>query len=88
MKFTDILFLFSFLHRPGHYNRALEEAISSHKNQWPRAWEDQSPLSGGSTFATMNPTERVSHATAATHKKYRLKCNKGEMNCSQLNARC
>ncbi|KAI0115949.1 hypothetical protein GGR51DRAFT_575739 [Nemania sp. FL0031] len=45
--------------KPGHYNRALEDAISSHKNQWARDWEDKSPLSGGKTFATMNPTERL-----------------------------
>ncbi|KAI1306321.1 hypothetical protein F5Y03DRAFT_138970 [Xylaria venustula] len=45
--------------KPGHYNRALEDAISSHKNQWARDWEDKSPLSGGQTFATMNPTERL-----------------------------
>ncbi|KAI0024922.1 hypothetical protein F4780DRAFT_483212 [Xylariomycetidae sp. FL0641] len=45
--------------KPGHYNRALEDAISTHKNQWPKAWEEQNPLSGGRTFASMNPTERL-----------------------------
>ncbi|KAI0976202.1 hypothetical protein F4678DRAFT_217387 [Xylaria arbuscula] len=45
--------------KPGHYNRALEDAISTHKNQWARDWEDKSPLSGGNTFAAMNPTERL-----------------------------
>ncbi|TGJ85319.1 hypothetical protein E0Z10_g3441 [Xylaria hypoxylon] len=45
--------------KPGHYNRALEDAISSHKNQWARTWEDRSPISGGKTFTTMNPTERL-----------------------------
>ncbi|RYP51383.1 hypothetical protein DL768_003252 [Monosporascus sp. mg162] len=45
--------------KPGHYNRALEDAISSHKNQWPRAWEEKNPLSGGNTFTTMNPTQRL-----------------------------
>ncbi|KAI1815992.1 hypothetical protein GGS20DRAFT_277731 [Poronia punctata] len=45
--------------KPGHYNRALEDAISSHKNQWARDWGDQSPLSGGKTFAAMTPTERL-----------------------------
>ncbi|GAW21777.1 hypothetical protein ANO14919_113020 [Xylariales sp. No.14919] len=45
--------------KPGHYSRALEDAISSHKNQWARIWEDKSPLSGGKTFTTMNPTERL-----------------------------
>jgi hypothetical protein len=46
-------------YRPGHYNRALEDAISTHKNQWARDWQEKSPLAGGATFATMNPTERV-----------------------------
>ncbi|KAJ8121342.1 hypothetical protein ONZ43_g2182 [Nemania bipapillata] len=45
--------------KPGHYNRALEDAISSHKNQWVREWEDKNPLSGGKTFTSMNPTERL-----------------------------
>ncbi|KAI0902130.1 hypothetical protein F4806DRAFT_27018 [Annulohypoxylon nitens] len=45
--------------KPGHYNRALEDAIHSHKNQWTRDWEDQSPLSGGKTFTSMGPTERL-----------------------------
>ncbi|KAI0460472.1 hypothetical protein F5B21DRAFT_10343 [Xylaria acuta] len=45
--------------KPGHYNRALEDAISSHKNQWAKDWEDKSPISGGKTFTTMNPTERL-----------------------------
>ncbi|KAI1213108.1 uncharacterized protein F4807DRAFT_311647 [Annulohypoxylon truncatum] len=45
--------------KPGHYNRALEDAIHTHKNQWARDWEDQSPLSGGKTFTTMDPTERL-----------------------------
>ncbi|KAI1194094.1 hypothetical protein F5X97DRAFT_16733 [Nemania serpens] len=45
--------------KTGHYNRALEDAISSHKNQWAKDWEDKSPISGGNTFTTMNPTERL-----------------------------
>ena len=45
--------------RPGHYGRALEDAIASHKNQWAPAWEDKNPLSGSATFNTMTPTERV-----------------------------
>ncbi|KAI5868152.1 hypothetical protein GGS23DRAFT_544294 [Durotheca rogersii] len=45
--------------KPGHYNRALEDAISSHKNQWARDWEDTNPLAGGRTFTSMNPTERL-----------------------------
>ncbi|KAI1769072.1 hypothetical protein GGR53DRAFT_277676 [Hypoxylon sp. FL1150] len=45
--------------KPGHYNRALEDAISSHKNHWPRAWNDENPLAGGKSFASMEPTERL-----------------------------
>ncbi|PHH85113.1 hypothetical protein CDD83_875 [Cordyceps sp. RAO-2017] len=45
--------------KPGHYGRALEDAIASHKNQWPSAWEDKSPLSGGATFNSMAPAERL-----------------------------
>ncbi|KAL7626379.1 hypothetical protein AAE478_003151 [Parahypoxylon ruwenzoriense] len=45
--------------KPGHYNRALEDAISTHKNQWARDWEDMNPLAGGKTFASMGPTERL-----------------------------
>ncbi|KAI5928365.1 hypothetical protein F4810DRAFT_676 [Camillea tinctor] len=45
--------------KPGHYNRALEDAISTHKNQWAKDWENKNPLSGGKTFAAMNPTERL-----------------------------
>ncbi|KAF4996102.1 hypothetical protein FGRMN_4695 [Fusarium graminum] len=45
--------------KPGHYGRALEDAVSSHKNQWAPAWEEKSPLSGGATFTSMNPTQRL-----------------------------
>ncbi|PHH73054.1 hypothetical protein CDD80_4079 [Ophiocordyceps camponoti-rufipedis] len=45
--------------KPGHYGRALEDAVASHKNQWPSAWEDKSPLAGGSTFNSMSPTQRL-----------------------------
>ncbi|OAA72276.1 hypothetical protein ISF_01349 [Cordyceps fumosorosea ARSEF 2679] len=45
--------------KPGHYNRALEDAIASHKGQWPASWEDKSPLTGGGGFNTMNPTQRL-----------------------------
>ncbi|KHN95121.1 uncharacterized protein MAM_07006 [Metarhizium album ARSEF 1941] len=43
----------------GHYGRALEDAITSHKNQWPASWKDKNPLSGGATFNSMTPTERL-----------------------------
>ncbi|KND95026.1 hypothetical protein TOPH_00468 [Tolypocladium ophioglossoides CBS 100239] len=42
-----------------HYGRALEDAIASHKSQWPSAWEDKNPLSGGASFNAMTPTERL-----------------------------
>ncbi|KAB5570540.1 hypothetical protein GE09DRAFT_1217969 [Coniochaeta sp. 2T2.1] len=45
--------------KPGHYNRALEEAISTHKAQWARSWEGKNPLAGGATFASMTPVERL-----------------------------
>ncbi|KAH7170534.1 hypothetical protein EDB81DRAFT_169173 [Dactylonectria macrodidyma] len=45
--------------KPGHYGRALEDAVSTHKSQWAPAWEHKSPLSGGATFTSMNPTERL-----------------------------
>jgi hypothetical protein len=45
--------------RPGHYNRALEDAIATHKNQWASSWDEKSPLAGGATFASMTPVERV-----------------------------
>jgi hypothetical protein len=46
--------------RAGHYNRALEEAIQTHKSQWAKDWESRNPLAGGATFASMSPTQRVS----------------------------
>ncbi|KAH8175870.1 hypothetical protein LIA77_04288 [Sarocladium implicatum] len=45
--------------KPGHYGRALEDAIASHKTQWAKEWEDKSPLSGGASFNSMNPTQRL-----------------------------
>ncbi|KAK5990260.1 hypothetical protein PT974_08527 [Cladobotryum mycophilum] len=45
--------------KPGHYGRALEDAIASHKTQWPSSWEEKNPLAGGASFNTMNPTERL-----------------------------
>ncbi|KAF2005517.1 hypothetical protein P154DRAFT_518610 [Amniculicola lignicola CBS 123094] len=43
----------------GHYGRALEEAVQTQKTQWPREWHGANPLSGGRTFNTMSPTERL-----------------------------
>ncbi|EPE08985.1 hypothetical protein F503_04572 [Ophiostoma piceae UAMH 11346] len=44
--------------KPGHYHRALEEAVQSNKSQWVAGW-DESPLAGGKTFQAMTPTERL-----------------------------
>ncbi|KAF2736939.1 hypothetical protein EJ04DRAFT_510669 [Polyplosphaeria fusca] len=43
----------------GHYGRALEEAIQTHKPEWPKAWGSINPLSGGRSFNTMAPSERI-----------------------------
>ncbi|KXX80488.1 hypothetical protein MMYC01_202457 [Madurella mycetomatis] len=45
--------------KPGHYNRALEEAVQTHKGQWAKDWESQNPLSGQATFASMTPVQRL-----------------------------
>ncbi|RCI10305.1 hypothetical protein L249_8448 [Ophiocordyceps polyrhachis-furcata BCC 54312] len=45
--------------KPGHYGRALEDAVASHKNQWLPVWEDKSPLAGSTTFNSMSPTQRL-----------------------------
>ncbi|CAI7582236.1 hypothetical protein N7533_010064 [Penicillium manginii] len=42
-----------------HYTRPLEEAIQTHQSQWPKLWAGKSPLSGGRSFATMEPEERI-----------------------------
>ena len=46
------------LSRKNHYQRPLEEAISAHSAQWPKAW-NSNPLHGGRTFASMSAEERV-----------------------------
>lgn len=58
-KKARITILTSALNRPGHYNRALEEAVQTHKAQWAKDWESKNPLSGGATFTTMTPAQRV-----------------------------
>ncbi|KAF4124140.1 hypothetical protein GMORB2_5856 [Geosmithia morbida] len=45
--------------KSGHYGRALEDAITTHKSEWPPSWEGKNPLSGGKNFNTMDPTERL-----------------------------
>ena len=49
--------------RRGHHSRALEEAISTYSNQWPPAWGGKNPLSGGGSFDSMNPEQRVRKLT-------------------------
>ncbi|MCJ1288243.1 hypothetical protein MMC26_007598 [Xylographa opegraphella] len=43
----------------GHFQRALEEAISTHYNQWPAAWFRKNPLSRGNNFTNMSPEQRL-----------------------------
>ncbi|KAF2158230.1 hypothetical protein K461DRAFT_251531 [Myriangium duriaei CBS 260.36] len=43
----------------GHYGRALEEAMSSQRSQWPRSWSGQNPLRGDRSFNTMSTSERL-----------------------------
>jgi len=44
----------------GHYGKAIEEAVSGNRAQWPAAWNGANPLSGSRTFTGMNAGERVS----------------------------
>nr|OQO24715.1 hypothetical protein B0A51_05915 [Rachicladosporium sp. CCFEE 5018] len=43
----------------GHYGRALEEAVLSHKSQWPHRWQGANPLHGGKNFNNMPPEDRL-----------------------------
>lgn len=46
----------------GHYQKALnEDAINGKdfKPQWPREWQDRSPLAGGATFQSISPEQRL-----------------------------
>ncbi len=45
--------------KAGHYGRAMEEAIQTHKAQWAKDWESNNPLRGGATFGSMTPTQRL-----------------------------
>jgi hypothetical protein len=56
--------------RPGHYNRALEEAIQTHKAQWAKDWDSKNPLAGGATFSSMGPAERVGHLPPNRDSRY------------------
>lgn len=55
----DGIMLTVFLSRRGHHNRALEDAVSSQKAEWPGAWNGVNPISGTKSFNTMTPSERV-----------------------------
>ncbi|TDZ71866.1 hypothetical protein CTRI78_v001713 [Colletotrichum trifolii] len=46
--------------KAGQYSKALDDALSTHKSQWPRSWEGVNPLAGGNTFHTLAPTQRLS----------------------------
>ena len=58
MPATGLTYLFRG-YRRGHFQRALEEAISAHYNQWPSAWSNKNPLHGGNNFNNMSPEQRV-----------------------------
>ena len=45
--------------RRGHYGRALEDALSANKTQWPTAWKGVNPLAGERSFNGMSPEERL-----------------------------
>ncbi|KAK3380027.1 hypothetical protein B0T24DRAFT_547369 [Lasiosphaeria ovina] len=53
--------------KPGHYNRALEEAIQTHKGQWTKDWESLNPLSNSATFASMTPVQRLTLLRTLVH---------------------
>ncbi|OBR13632.1 hypothetical protein CH63R_02358 [Colletotrichum higginsianum IMI 349063] len=46
--------------KAGQYSKALDDALSAHKSQWPRSWGGVSPLSGSNTFHSIAPTQRLS----------------------------
>ncbi|KAL1296551.1 hypothetical protein AAFC00_000055 [Neodothiora populina] len=43
----------------GHHGRALEEAISSNKHQWPKSWNGTNLVPGSKTFNDLGPVERL-----------------------------
>jgi len=59
--------------RPGHYNRALEEAVQSNKSQWPTTWSEN-PLAGTKTFTTLDPADRVCYTPSTQRLRHRLTC--------------
>ncbi|OLN81462.1 hypothetical protein CCHL11_09026 [Colletotrichum chlorophyti] len=46
--------------KAGQYSKALDDALSTHKSQWPRSWGGVNPLSGSNTFHSITPTQRLS----------------------------
>ncbi|KAL1838015.1 hypothetical protein VTJ49DRAFT_3138 [Mycothermus thermophilus] len=53
--------------KAGHYNRALEEAIQTHKGQWPKEWEGENPLAGNASFTSMTPVQRLTLLRTLIH---------------------
>ncbi|KAL9092709.1 MAG: hypothetical protein Q9159_000607 [Coniocarpon cinnabarinum] len=51
----------------GHYARALEECLSTFKNQWPRSWAGVNPISGGKTFQAFTPSEKLNLLRTLIH---------------------
>ncbi|KAK3302490.1 uncharacterized protein B0T15DRAFT_543076 [Chaetomium strumarium] len=45
--------------KPGHYDRALQEAIQVHQKEWAKDWESKNPLAGQATFSSMTPVQRL-----------------------------
>ncbi|KAH6664348.1 hypothetical protein F5X68DRAFT_161043 [Plectosphaerella plurivora] len=53
--------------KPGHYMRALEDALSSHRHRWPKEWEEKSPFSGGIGFNDLGNTQRLTLLRVLIH---------------------
>ncbi|KAJ4304085.1 hypothetical protein N0V88_001695 [Collariella sp. IMI 366227] len=53
--------------KPGHYNRALEEAVQTHKGQWAKDWESKNPVAGQATFSSMTPVQRLTLLRTLVH---------------------
>ncbi|KAI5790189.1 hypothetical protein EDC01DRAFT_630888 [Geopyxis carbonaria] len=64
---NDCLLTIAKFIRRGHYNRALEEAISTHRTQWPREWERKNPLPGGKHFKDLDASQRLVLLRALIH---------------------
>jgi hypothetical protein len=65
--------LIDLFSRRGHHGRALEEAVLSHKSQWPFKWKGANPLHGGKSFENMTPQERVC-LPLVRNREYSIAC--------------